>query len=202
MKNKVDTAILSENIDEINFKNIKIYNCSNYLKEVSKSTFEGIINIVKIPINKLSVCVVDRDCEHPDFIYSLANKCSIIKIITNNFEKYLPFAEKIYNDFGMQPIVTSFVDDADLGIDLNSEIPKIWFNNQRNYVHITKKCVKIGIGFRKFVPTGINQCDFAGFLQNYNEFKRLKLVNADMFLRLEKLYKINAENIQNFLDNK
>ncbi len=202
LKNKVDFAIVSENINELDFKIIKVFDSTSYLKNAAKSTFEKIIDLSNIETNKLSICVVDNNCEHPEFIYNLANKCSIIKIITQNFENYLKIADEIYSDFGMKPIVTSIIDNSDLGIDLSFNEPRIWFNSFDNYAKITKKCVKIGIGFRKLVPNGINQCDFAAVLQNYNEFNRLKLVNADMILKGDKFYKINENNIQNFLDNK
>lgn len=203
LKNKVDTVIVSDNIDfnEIDFKKLSIYDSSNYFKEIVKSTFKKIIGFSNIPINKLSICVIDYYCEYPEFIYDLADKCSIIKIVTKNFEKYLPFADEIYDDFGMKPIVTSIVDSADLGIDLSSKESRIWFNNYENHAFITKECVKIGIGFNKLVPKGINQCDFASVLQNYKEFNRIKFANTDTIIKSNKLYKINENNIQNFLDN-
>ena len=204
LKNKVDKAILSENIDlnSVNFKNLNLYDCRFYLKEVAKTTFIKIINLTEIPANKISVCVVDKNCEYSDFIYSLVDKCSVIRIVTNSIEKYSQFAEEIYSDFGMKPIITSIVDNSDIGIDLSCDEPKVWFNNYNNYVQITNKCIKIGVGFRKLVPPGINQCDFASVLQNYNDFSRLNLVDADLLLRFGKFYEINRNNIKNFLDNK
>ena len=201
LKNKVDTIILAENINNIEFENIKVYNSDKYLKIISIYTFKNIIRLSNIPLNKLSVCLIDKKGLFADFAYSLANSASIIKIVTDKPEFFIEIKNKIYDDFGMEPIITNEMSDADLGLDLSDSIPKIWFKTPKNFVTIDKSCVALGAGLKKYVPKGINQCDFAGVLQKYKDFRRLKLLNAQVMIKNNGIYKINRDNIKNFLDN-
>lgn len=202
LKNKADTVILSENLKDYQFKNLKVYNNNYFIKNIAKYTFKNIIRLSKIPPNSLTVCIKDSKFEFSELVYSLANSANVIKIITNNFAEYTAICEKIYEDFGMELIITDKVESADLGIDFDCENPRIWFNNPENYAEITKKCVKLSAGLKSYVPKGISECDFAGILQNYKEFKRLKLLHADLMLKNDKFFKINYDNIKNFLDIK
>ena len=201
LKKRIDTIILSDNISGIQFERIAVYNNTDFLKTIATYTFKNIIRLSGIPSNKLSVCLIDKKGEFTSFAYSLANCASVVKITTDNDEKYNEIAENIYDDFGMNPIISKEISSADLGLDLSENIPKIWFNCPENFAEINKSCVKLGAGLRSYVPKGINQCDFAGVLQNYKDFKRLKLLNADVMIKNKKIYKINKENIKNFLDN-
>ena len=202
LKNKVDTVILSDNLKDLQFKKLKVYNNDAFIKSIAKYTFKNIMKLSKIPTNKLTICITDKECDFSDFVYSLATHATVIKIITDATEKYKDLSEKIYNDFGMLLILTSLAENADLGINFNTDNPRIWFNSPENFAELTKKCVKIGAGLRGYVPKGISECDFAGILRQYNDFRRLKLLHADVMVKNNKFYKINRENIKNFLDNK
>lgn len=202
IKNKADTVILSENLKGYQFKNLKVYNNDFFIKNIAKYTFKNIVRLSKIPPNSLTVCIKDSKFEFSELVYSLAVSTNVIKIITKNFAEYNIISEKIYDDYGMELIISDSVENADLGIDFDCENPKIWFNTPENYVEITKKCVKLSAGLKGYVPKGISECDFAGMLQNYQEFKRLKLLHADVMLKNDKFFKINYDNIKNFLDNK
>jgi len=200
LKSKVDLAIVSENIKDYNFNNFETYNNDNYLIDIAKYTFKCIIKMSNINPNLLSICVVDKQCKHPDFVRSLVNKAKIVKVCTNSFDKYLSVSEGVLDDFGVDLILSSSIKNANLGIVLENE-PKIWFNDYSNIFLLNKKCVRIGAGLKKFVPTGISECDFAGVLHKYNEFKRLKLLNANTLCMNGKYYELNEYNIKNFLDN-
>ena len=200
IKSKVDTIILSSNLSHLEFKNIKIYNDDTFFKNIAISTFKKIISYSNIPANKLTVCLVDKNCNYADFSIYIAKRASVLKIITEN-EKYNDISEKIYDECGMKPIITSSYENCDLGFNLDCENPRVWFKSQDNFAEITKHCVNIGIGLKSLVPKGINPCDFASALQEYNSFKRLRLLEADLMKKNEKYYKINFNNIKNFLDN-
>lgn len=199
LKNKVDLAIVSDNIKDYNFNNFNVYNNDKYLINIAKITFKQILKISKIKPEELIICVVDRECEHPDFVRTLVNKAKIIKVATNSIDKYLTVSEGIIEDFGVGLVISSSIQNADIGIVLDNE-PKIWFNNYSNTFLLNKKCIKIGAGLRKFVPVGISECDFAGVLHEYTEFKRLKLLNASALFKSGKYFEINEINIKNFLD--
>lgn len=201
LKNRVDTIILSDKIDNVDFENISVYNNEKYLKTISIYTFKNIIKLSGIPSNKLTVCLVDKNGMFADFAYSLANNASVVRIVTERQEFYNDVIERIYDDFGMKPIISNEIINSDLGLDLNGEEPRIWFNSPDNFVLINKDCVKLGAGLKKYVPKGINQCDFAGVIHRYKDFKRLKLLNADVMIKNNGIYKINKDNIKNFLDN-
>lgn len=202
LKGKADTIILSENLKDFHFNKINVYKNDLFLKSIAKYTFKNIIKLSKIPPNSLSVCIKDSDCEFSDFVYSLANSSNTIKIITDNKEKYEIICNKIYDDFGMNPIISKDFEGVDLGVDFDSENPKIWFKNPKNYAEITKKCVHLSAGLKGYVPKGISECDFAGVLKEYKIFRRLNLLHADLILKNNKFYKINQDNIKNFLDIK
>ncbi len=200
LKKRADTVILSDNLKGYEFKNLKVYNNDSFMKSIAKYTFKNIIRLSKITPNKLCVCICDKYFEFSELVYSLANQVSVLKIITDEKQKYQDLSNKIYDEFGMELILTEQADTADLGIDFNCDNPKIWFNSPDNYAELTKKCVKIGAGLKGYVPKGISECDFAGILQEYKDFKRLKLLHADVMVKNEKFYKINRDNIKNCYD--
>lgn len=202
LKGKADTVLLSENLKDVNFKKLKVYNNNIFLRNVSIYTFKNIIKLSKIPTNKLTICIVDKDCEYKEFVTSLSSHAAIIKIVTNKKEEYQILSDKIYEEYGMNLIISDKCDNADLGIDFDNVFPEIWFNSPNNCVILNNECVKIGVGLKKYVPQGINECDFAGVLKDYREFKRLRLLHADVLLKNKKFYKINRDNIKKFLDNK
>lgn len=196
-----DKIVLSDNIKDISFNKIEIYDNTDFLKNIAVLTFKNIINMTKIPTNKLSLSVTDKKARFTDFVYSLSKKASVIKVSTESLSEYETECKYIYEDFGMQPIISENVLEADLGIDLDKTNPIIWFNTPENYVEITKECVKLGAGLKSYVPKGISECEFAGLLKDYRDFKRLNLITAELMKKNGKFYKINHENIKNFLDN-
>ncbi len=199
LNDKVDFAIISDNLKEIEFEKFNIYNNNEFLNNIAEYTFKMIIKLSGIEINELSISIVDTECKHPEFVRSLVRKASILKVATNSIDKYLTVSEGILNDFGTSLVISSTVNSGDIGI-IFGETPKIWFKSYENIYSINKNCVKIGVGLRRFVPQGINECDFAGLLQRYNDFKRLKLLNATTLCRNGKYFVINEYNIKNFLD--
>ena len=201
LKSKVKFAIVSKNIKDYDFEYLKIYNNDEYLINIAKHTFKYILKLMSLNPKDISVCVVDRECKHPEFVASLANRAGIVKVVTNDIDKYLTVSDSVLEDFGTSLVVKTTVSDTDFGIDLN-ETPYFWFGTKENCFELTNECVKIGSGFRKFVPQGISQCDFAGAIHKFREFKRLKLLNSDLLFKNGKYYEINKNNIKKFLDNR
>ncbi len=202
LKNKVDTVILSESLSNNSFNKIKVYDSVDFIKNISAYTFMKIIKLSKIKANDLSVCVVDKKGDYTDFVKSLVKKASLIKIITQNDKDYLTLADEIYDEYGVQLIFSDDIGNCNLGINLDVSNPIIWFNCVKNYAKITKRCIKIGAGLSSSVPKGIFECDFAGILKEYRDFRRLNLITADYFEKDNFLYEINCKNIKNFLDIK
>lgn len=200
LKDRVDMIILSDNLKDLKFKKLKVYNNRDYIKRIAMYTFTNIIRLSKIPANQLSICITDKACEFSDYIFSIANKVAIIRIVTNNIDEYAIVSDKIYNDYGMSPIILNKEEKSDLGIIFDYENPRIWFNAPENYSEITPKCIKLGAGLKGFVPKNINEADFAGVLKDFKDFRRLNLLNADLIFKNNKYFKINSNNIKNFLD--
>ncbi len=200
LKNKADTVVLSENLSHLEFNRINVYDSVEFIKSISVYTFIKIINLSKIEANNLAVCVVDKKGKYTDFIKTLVNKASLVKIITQNEQDYLNLSDEIYEEYGVQLIFSDEISNCDLGINLDVSNPIIWFNSVKNYVKITKNCIKIGAGLCGQVPKGIYECDFAGMLKGFKDFRRLNLITADYFEKDNRLYGINCKNIKNFLD--
>ncbi len=200
LKNKVDTVLLSKNLSDLEFSKLKVYDSTDFIRKASAYTFIKMIKLSKLKANSISVCVVDKKGEFTDFVKDLVNKASLIKVITQNDKKYLALSDEIYDEYGVQLIFSDDISNCDFGINLDVSTPIIWFNCVKNYVKITKNCIRIGAGLKGKVPKGIYECDFAGILSEYQEFKRLNLITADCFERNDLLYEINCKNIKNFLD--
>lgn len=142
----------------------------------------------KISVSKLKITIVDRDGIYLDNIEKIINCASHIRVITNNYKKYEPVVENIFDYWG----ASIFLSD-DIQMALNSNIiisPFEQVIGTNALVMSLDKCDNLtcntAIATRlllpneliEYLPKGIDEHDFASVL--YDEYKLKCLSNISL----------------------
>ena len=139
--------------------NIGVFKSEKLYDRIMKNTFLDIIKNNTDKRNLLNISVLDKQGEYTDFTEKLSSFSSSISIATDNKEKYYVVCDRIQENTGMCPVLTSDFVDSDVKI-----------NNYRNVMTIRTNKVLMNILsgenfevspiYEKLLPDGVNKYDF------------------------------------------
>lgn len=135
------------------FESDRLYN------KVMKNTF---LNILENNVNKktpLSVSVLDSKGEFADFVESVSDYSLSLTIATNEKEKYYYTCEKIKNNTGLCPVLTTDFADGDIKINMDKNIMTI--RRKDEIINISSGLdLKAPEIYEKLLPENISACNF------------------------------------------
>ena len=141
-----------------------------------RNTVVSIIKRSGRELRKMRVCLYDPLGRSADFAMTLLRLVGTVQIITMRTRGYKERFRTAIEEVGAEPVITSGSPEtaqfdllaAPFGINENPHdkcgSPALYIDNIFNKYILTPDCVALPSAFKKGLPPGISECDFAAAL--------------------------------------
>lgn len=172
---------------------VKAINITDELHAISLlNTAKLVAKYSSIPANKMRISIVDRQGVYYNHIERILNSASHLRIITNNYKKYEPVVDDIFDYWGASVFLSSDINLAKKSNIVISPHEEILGTNA--LVLTLDKCKSFTCNtaiahklllpneYLEYLPKGIDEHKFASVLYDEFKFKSLSNVSLDKMI--------------------